>query len=81
MLSEISNYIVKSTTKLFRYFFAKNKNAIEVGVIGSTSFFVCFTILLSALGVDLTLPRRELTTIVAAILGYLVFVELHQKCP
>lgn len=68
-------------TKLFRYFFTKNRNAIEVGVIGSTAMLVVFTIAISALGAELTSATSQLATIAMSVLGYLVFVELHHKFP
>ena len=79
MNSQPKNRLTKLVAKLFRMFFVKDRNLVEVGVIGSTAFIIVIAIILSVIGFDLKPFESQVALIAMAILGYIAFVEIHER--
>ena len=68
----------QSFTTLFRRYIPKERNAIEVGTIGSTFVFVVSALFLFAQGFDLKDSLFQIICCGGSVVGFLLFMSIHK---
>jgi hypothetical protein len=77
MLLRGKTFVEWGFTRLFRKCIPKERNAIEVGTIGSTIVFVASALFLFAQGFDLNDNLFQIICCGGSVAGFLLFKSIH----